>query len=90
MHMNDYVRIEKNIFVRAVPLEIKKYFLMIGANLGSRSITAVYSNIGIIRLPEEYREYIRHFGIFASTNSCRCVPVLMEMRWCWIYFQNTG
>ena len=75
MHMNDYVRIEKNIFVRAVPLEIKKYFLMIGANLGSRSITAVYSNIGIIHLPEEYREYIRHFGIFASTNSlqmCSC------------------
>ena len=75
MHMNDYVRIEKNIVVRAVPLEIKKYFLMIGANLGSRSITAVYSNIGIIRLPEEYREYIRHFGIFASTNSlqmCSC------------------
>ena len=75
MHMNDYVRIEKNIFVRAVPLEIKKYFLMIGANLGSRSITAVYSNIGIIRLPEEYREYIRYFGIFASTNSlqmCSC------------------
>ena len=75
MHMNDYVRIEKNIFVRAVTLEIKKYFLMIGANLGSRSITAVYSNIGIIRLPEEYREYIRHFGIFASTNSlqmCSC------------------
>lgn len=75
MHMNDYVRIEKNIFVRAVPLEIKKYFLMIGANLGSRSITAVYSNIGIVRLPEEYREYIRHFGIFASTNSlqmCSC------------------
>ena len=75
MNMNDYVRIEKNIFVRAVPLEIKKYFLMIGANLGSRSITAVYSNIGIIHLPEEYREYIRHFGIFASTNSlqmCSC------------------
>ena len=46
MHMNGYVRIEKNPFVRAVPLEIKKYFLMIGANLGSRSITAVYSNIG--------------------------------------------
>lgn len=75
MHMSGYVRIEKNPFVRVVPLEIKKYFLMIGANLGSRSITAVYSNIGIIRLPEEYREYIQHFGIFASTNSlqmCSC------------------
>ncbi len=75
MHMSGYVRIEKNPFVRAVPLEIKKYFLMIGANLGSRSVTAVYSNIGIIRLPEEYKEYIQHFGIFASTNSlqmCSC------------------
>lgn len=69
MHMSGYVRIEKNPLVRVVPLEIKKYFLMIGANLGSRSITAVYSNIGIIRFPEEYKEYIQHFGIFASTNS---------------------
>ena len=75
MHMSGYVRIEKNPLVRVVPLEIKKYFLMIGANLGSRSITAVYSNIGIIRFPEEYKEYIQHFGIFASTNSlqmCSC------------------
>ena len=75
MHMSGYVRIEKNPLVRVVPLEIKKYFLMVGANLGSRSITAVYSNIGIIRFPEEYKEYIQHFGIFASTNSlqmCSC------------------
>lgn len=75
MNMNGYVRIEKNPFVRAVPLEIKKFFLMVGANLGSRSITAVYSNIGIIRLPEEYKEYIERFGIFASTDSlqlCSC------------------
>lgn len=75
MNMNGYVRIEKNPFVRAVPLEIKKIFLMAGANLGSRSITAVYSNIGIIRLPEEYKEYIERFGIFASTDSlqlCSC------------------
>lgn len=75
MNMNGYVRIEKNPFVRVVPLEIKKFFLMAGANLGSRSITAVYSNIGIIRLPEEYKEYIERFGIFASTDSlqlCSC------------------
>lgn len=83
MHMSGYVRIEKNPFVRAVPLEIKKYFLMIGANLGSRSITAVYSNIGIIRLPEEYKEYIQHFGILQVPILCRCVPVLMGMRWYW-------
>ena len=75
MHMNGYVRIEKNPFVRAVPLEIKRYFMRIGASLGSRSVTAVYSNIGIIRMPEEYKEYIQHFGIFACTNTlqmCSC------------------
>ena len=75
IHMNGYVRIEKNPFVRAVPLEIKRYFMRIGASLGSRSVTAVYSNIGIIRLPEEYKEYIQHFGIFACTNTlqmCSC------------------
>ena len=51
--MNGYVRLEKNPLVRAVPLEIKKYFMMAGANLGSRSVTAVYSNIGILKFPEE-------------------------------------
>ena len=75
VHMNGYVRLEKNPLIRAVPLEIKKYFLMVGANLGSRSITAVYSNIGILRFPKEYKEFIDRFGIFASTNSmqlCSC------------------
>ena len=69
-NMNSYVRLEKNPVIRAVPLEIKKYFLMLGANLSSRSITAVYSNIGILRFPKEYNQYIDRFGIFASTNSC--------------------
>ena len=75
MHMNGYVRLEKNPLIRVVPLEIKRYFLIAGANLGSRSITAVYSNIGILKFPQEYRNYIERFGIFASTNSlqmCSC------------------
>ena len=43
--MNDLVRLEKNPFLRAVPLEIKNLFLMAGTTLGGRSVTAVYSNI---------------------------------------------
>ena len=73
--MSGYVKLEKNPFLRAVPLEIKKYFLILGANLGSRSITAVYSNIGILRFPPGYEAYIEHFGIFASTDIlqlCSC------------------
>ena len=75
MRMNGYVRLEKNPLLRAVPLELKKGFLMVGANLGSRCITAVYSNIGIVRFPEQYQDYIGQFGFFASTNGlqlCSC------------------
>ena len=73
--MNDLVRLEKNPFLRAVPLEIKNLFLMAGTTLGGRSVTAVYSNIGRIQMPPEYERYIKRFGFFASTDKlqlCSC------------------
>lgn len=73
--MNDLVRLEKNPFLRAVPLEIKNLFLMAGTTLGGRSVTAVYSNIGRIQMPAEYDGYIERFGFFASTDKiqlCSC------------------
>lgn len=73
--MNDLVRLEKNLFLRAVPLEIKNLFLLAGTTLGGRSVTAVYSNIGRIHMPAEYESYIERFGFFASTDKmqmCSC------------------
>ena len=73
--MNDLVRLEKNLFLRAVPLEIKNLLLLAGTTLGGRSVTAVYSNIGRIHMPEEYERYIERFGFFASTDKmqmCSC------------------
>lgn len=73
--MNDLVRLEKNPFLRAVPLEIKNLFLLAGTTLGGRSVTAVYSNIGRIQMPPEYDKYIERFGFFASTDKlqlCSC------------------
>ena len=73
--LNGYVSLERNPFLRVVPLEIKKCFLKLGAYMGGRSVTSVYSNVGIVRLPEEYREYIERFGIFVSTDimqMCSC------------------
>lgn len=82
MHISGYVRLEKNPVIRAVPLEVKKYFLMVGAALGSRRITTVYSNIGVIRFPEEYEPYIERFGFFTCTEalqlcSCSCGDELL-------------
>lgn len=75
MRMNDWVRLEKNFFLRIVPLELKTLFLQIGANFGGKSITAVFSNIGVIRMPKAYEDYIERFGIFTSTGGfqlCTC------------------
>ena len=76
--MNGYVRLEKNPVIRAVPLEIKKYFMMAGANLGSRSITAVYSNIGILRFPEEYKSILNDLVSLQVPILCSFVPVLTK------------
>lgn len=73
--MNELVRLEKNPFLRAVPLEIKNLFLLAGTTLGGRSVTAVYSNIGRIQMAEEFEGYIERFGFFASTDKmqmCSC------------------
>lgn len=75
MNVNGYVRLEKNPLIRAVPLEVKKYFLMVGAAWGSRRITTVYSNIGVVRFAEEYSQYIQRFGFFTCTEAlqlCSC------------------
>lgn len=73
--MSQLVQLEKHPVLRAVPLEIKQWFLMAGTTLGGRTITAVYSNIGVIRMEPEYESYIDRFGIFTSTGSlqlCSC------------------
>lgn len=75
VHMNDYVRLEKNPLIRAIPLEVKKFGMMAGAKYGARSITGIYSNVGIFKFPEEYGDYIQYFGFLASTYSmqlCSC------------------
>lgn len=75
MRMNDLVRLEKNPMLRAVPLEIKNLFLQAGTTLGGKSITAIYSNVGIIQMPPCYDAYIDRFGLFTSTDKlqvCSC------------------
>ena len=85
MHMNGYVRIWRSIFLCGwCPLKIKRYFLMAGANLGSRCITAVYSNIGILKFPEEYRNYIERFGILRKHGFPSALFLFLRgIKWSW-------
>ena len=66
MHMNGYVRIEKHVLVRMVPLELKRYFLMAGANLEAAALQLFIPTSGFWKLPEEYRSYIERFWYFCQ------------------------
>lgn len=73
--MSTLVRLERNPLLRAVPLEIKNLLLMAGTTLGGKSVTAVFSNMGQIQMPEGYGKYIERFGFFTSTGIlqlCSC------------------
>lgn len=75
MRMNRYVRIEKNPVLRAVPLEMKNLFLQLGTKIGSKGVTAIFSNMGIVKVSKECEPYVERFGVFASTDKmqmCAC------------------
>lgn len=73
--MNKYVKLEKNPLLRFIPLRVKDIMLKWGTERGSKSVTGVFSNMGVVEIPEAYRPYIRRFGAMASTNRiqmCSC------------------
>ena len=73
--MNVLVKLEKNVLIRAVPLELKNMILRKATQVGSSGVTVIFSNMGIIKMPEECRKYIQRFGFFTSTDKlqlCTC------------------
>ncbi len=74
-HISNLMAIEKNIFTRLTPLFIKKPVLRIAHYLNRREATASISNIGRIKMPKEFEQYIDHFEVFVSTTriqACIC------------------
>lgn len=73
--MNGFMRMEKNPFMRALPLPLKLWGMQAGARLSSANGTAVFSNIGKITMPKECREYIDWFDFYTTTPKmeiCMC------------------
>ncbi len=66
---------ERNPLVRILPLELKTPAMQIGAAASTGEVTAVFSNIGQIKMPEECVSYIRRFTFFTTTPKielCLC------------------
>lgn len=73
--MNSLGSIERNVFARATPLVVKDFFMKIAYDISAKQETATISNVGKIEMPEEFREDIRLFDVFVSTNKlqiCMC------------------
>lgn len=74
-HMNELISLERHPILRLVPLELKNLCMNTGARLEGRDITAIYSNMSIVQMPEEFVPYIERFGVFTSTPKvelCMC------------------
>lgn len=66
--MNTLCALEHNIPVRIVPLPAKGPVLRIANFFSNRQVTASFSNVGRVTMPEEMERYIRQFGVFSSPN----------------------
>lgn len=76
--MNKLVKIEKNPFLRGVPLELKIISMRLAASMSTDEITAVYSNVGALKLPAEITDYVERFGFFVSTPKLQMCSVSYE------------
>lgn len=66
--MNRYQSIERLFFTRMVPLLIKQPVVRFFSKQESKRVTAVLSNLGPQKLPEEMYPYIKGFSDYCSTD----------------------
>ena len=66
--LNSYMLLEKILFIRIVPYFIKDLVMKFFALSGKKGQTCVLSNLGLIKLPDEYKDYVEYFCAYASTE----------------------
>ncbi len=74
-HMNELIALEVHPLLRLTPLEIKNIGIRAGAKYAERDVSAVFSNMSVIKMPEEYESYIERFGVYTNTPKlelCMC------------------
>ena len=75
MRMNTLKKYEYNPFLRIAPLEVKNICLQAAAAFSKGNVTAIFSNMGTVQMPEEYAQYIETFDVYTSTPKielCMC------------------
>ena len=65
--MNELIAIEKHKILKWAPLELKNRCIRAGAKMAEQEVTAVLSNMSVVKMPEDYADYIEKFGVYTST-----------------------
>lgn len=63
-----FMKLEKNPVARVIPLVIKDFFMKIGDKLNDYSTSSSISNIGRIKAPKEFEDYIKQFSLCVSAR----------------------
>lgn len=74
-NMNTLLLFEELFIVRLIPIFIKDIILKIAHLISKRTCTSVFSNVGIVTMPECLDKYIEYFDFFTSTSGiqlCAC------------------
>ena len=66
--MNELIAIEKHKILKWAPPELKNRCIRAGAKMAEQEVTAVLSNMSVVKMPEDYAQYIEKFGVYTSTN----------------------
>lgn len=66
--MNRYQSIEKLFLTRMVPLAIKQPVVRMFAKKDAKTVTAVLSNLGPVKLPEKMQKYVKGVTDYCSTD----------------------
>ena len=61
------------MFIRMIPGFIKDFGLKFIAKMGKIGQTTVFSNLGIVKVPECYLKYIAEIGTISSTDDIQLV-----------------
>ncbi|MCR4648596.1 MAG: hypothetical protein K5776_05925 [Lachnospiraceae bacterium] len=67
--MYNYEKLENFFFIRLVPLFIKNPVVNMVTKKTNRKVTAVLSNLGRLKVPDELTEYIDSYCAFCSTSA---------------------
>lgn len=67
--MNNFQQIERNLVARIAPLFIKQPVVRFFAKRENKNVTAVLSNLGQRKMPQQIEKYVKSYGAFCSTET---------------------